>query len=155
DHVDDMFGFMVNMAWARKHYFQELTNQVARTGGTTSGLALAIVDQQGVRVASTQTHAWQGQASRPFSVTFFDPILLAVAQPHDLTRQLWTVEVGGADDPALAAAMRGADRTLVIAAVAVCSLALGMMMTARAIGARDRLVELRSEFVSTVTHELK
>ncbi len=155
DHPDGMFGFMVNMAWARQHYFQELTSQVARTGGTTSGLALAVVDETGVRVASTQPGAWEGQATRPFPVTFFDPLLLAVAQPKDLGRQQWTVQVGGADDPALAAAVRGADRTLVIAAVAVCSLALGVMMTARAIGARDRLVELRSEFVSTVTHELK
>jgi signal transduction histidine kinase len=155
DHLDDMFGFMVNMAWARQHYFQELTSQVARTGGTASGLALSVVDAKGVRVASTQSGAWVGQATRPFPLTFFDPLLLAVAQPNDLARQQWTVQVGGADDPALAAAIRGADRTLVIAAVAVCSLALGMMMTARAIGARDRLVELRSEFVSTVTHELK
>jgi len=155
DRLDSVFGFMVNMTWAREHYFQELTNQVARIGGPTAGLSLAVVDDQGVRVASTQPGAWQGQVSRPFSVTFFDPLLVAVAQPKDLARWEWAVQVGGAADPTLADAIHGADRTLVLAAFAAGALALALVITGRALSARDRLVELRSEFVSTVTHELK
>jgi signal transduction histidine kinase len=155
DRLDSVFGFMVNMTWAREHYFQELTNQVARIDGPTAGLALAVVDDRGSRVASTQTGRWEGQASRPFSVTFFDPLLVAVAQPKDLPRWEWAVHVGGAADPTLADAIHGADRTLVLAAFAAGALAFGLMMTARALSARDRLVELRTEFVSTVTHELK
>jgi signal transduction histidine kinase len=155
DHLDSIFGFMVNMTWARAHYFQELTNQVARIGGPTAGLSLAIVDDQGVRVASTASGPWDGQVSRRFSVTFFDPLLVAVAQPKDLPRWEWAVQVGGTADPTLADAIHGADRTLVLAAFAAGALAVGLVMTARALSARDRLAELRTEFVSTVTHELK
>jgi signal transduction histidine kinase len=157
EQLDGVFGFMVNMAWARQYYFPELTSQVARIGGTPSGLALAVVDERGERVAvSTQAIlAGRPTSRRAFPVMFFDPLLVAVDQPADLARREWAVQVGAAADPALTAAIRAADRTLILAACAAVSLAFGLAMTARAVRASARLTELRSEFVSTVTHELK
>jgi signal transduction histidine kinase len=149
-----VFGFMVNLTWARDHYFQELTDQVARITGTGS-LALAVIDDRGRRVASTQSGPWARQASRPFTVAFFDPLLVSAAQPMDLVPPEWSVQVGGTTTPSLLDAIQGADRTLVLATFAAFSLAFGMVMTARAMSARERLSELRSEFVSTLTHDLK
>src|SRR5581483_10090302 len=155
DHrLASVFGFMVNLVWARDHYFQELTDQVARINGTAN-FALAVVDDHGRRVASTHTGVWQRQASRPFSVAFFDPLLVTVARPMDLIRPEWSVQVGEATLAPFEDAIRGADQTLVLAALAAFSLACGLVLTARAMSARERLAELRSEFVSTMTHELK
>jgi signal transduction histidine kinase len=58
-------------------------------------------------------------------------------------------------DPALRAANVGAWRTLAIGSVSAIVLAVGVVLMARVARARVQLSELRSEFVSTVTHELK
>lgn len=156
ERLDGVFGFMVNMPWARRYYFPELTRQIARMGRTASGLALAVVDDRGARVTSTSaTTQGTPTSRRSFPIMFFDPLLVAVDQPADLPRQEWAVQVSGAADPTLLAAIHGANRTLIIAALAAASLAIGLVMTARAVRASANLAELRSEFVSTVTHELK
>lgn len=156
ERLDGVFGFMVNMSWARQHYFPDLTNEVGRIGGTTSGLTLGVVDDRGQRVSSTQPLAGAGPTSRrAFPLIFFDPLLVAVDQPSDVSRREWTVEVSGAADPTLAAAISDSKWSLLLSALAGAVLAFGMVMTTRAVQARADLAELRSEFVASVTHELK
>jgi signal transduction histidine kinase len=156
EQLDGVFGFMVNMPWVRRHYFPELTGQVARIGATASGFALAVIDEQGTAVARTQNVTREGPTSvRVFPLIFFDPLLVALDPPADLPVGNWAVRVSAAADPTLSAAITGADRTLIIAAVAAVSLAFGFVLTAKAVRASASLAELRSEFVSTVTHELK
>jgi signal transduction histidine kinase len=152
--LDAVFGFMVNMPWVRDHYFPELTNQIAQIGGAT-GLALAVVDESGKRVANTRVLGAGPMVRRSLPIMFSDPLLMAVDQPSDFSWRRWTVEVGGAADPTLAAAISGADRMLLLAAFAAATLAFGLVFTARAVSASARLTDLRSEFVATVTHELK
>lgn len=152
--LDAVFGFMVNMPWVRDHYFPELTNQIAQIGDAT-GLALAVVDESGKRVANTRELSVGPMVRRSLPIMFSDPLLMAVDQPSDFSWRRWTVEVGGAADPTLAAAISGADRMLLLAALAAATLAFGLVFTARAVGASARLTQLRSEFVATVTHELK
>lgn len=156
EQLDGIFGFMVNMSWARQHYFSELTNQVASIVGATSGLTLGVMDERGRLVSSTHAVIGADQTRRrSFPLMFFDPLLLAANQPADFLRREWFVEVSGAADPTLVAPIRWANRTLMLSALAGAMLAFGMLMTARAVEARANLAELRSEFVSSVTHELK
>jgi signal transduction histidine kinase len=63
--------------------------------------------------------------------------------------------VSGAADPALAAAIDGANRTVVLAAFAAAMLTCGLVLTARGIRANAELTTMQSEFVSSITHELK
>jgi signal transduction histidine kinase len=155
EQLDGVFGFMVNMSWVRRYYFPELTSQVARIGGTTSGLALAVLDERGQRVAGTQPLTRGPTTRRSFQLMFFDPLLVAVNQPAGFSRREWTVEVASMGDPTLTAAIRGSNRMLVLAGFAAATLAFGLFMTMRAVRANASLAELRSEFVATVTHELK
>jgi len=156
DQLEGVFGFTVDMTWVRKHYFPELTGQVARIGGTGSGLALAVVDADGKGVAQTTASTQEGPTSRrTFPMMFFDPLLVVLDPPGDLRWDQWAVRVSAAADPTLEAAIRGADRTLIVAAFAAASLAIGFVLTARAVRASASLAEMRSEFVATVTHELK
>jgi signal transduction histidine kinase len=154
EQLDGVFGFTVDLSWVREHYFPELTHEVSRIAGAAPGLTLEVVDQAGIRVASTPDAAGSSDPSsrRPFPIVFFDPLLVAVDQPSDFVQREWFVQVGRAGDPALTAAVRSADRTLILAAL---SLALGLIMTARAVRASESLSELRAEFVATATHELK
>jgi len=156
DRLDGIFGFMVDMTWVRRYYFPELTAQMARIGGMGSGPALAVVDAHGDNVARTTSSKDAGSPSRRlFPVMFFDPLLVVLDPPAEQPWDQWAVEVSAAADPTLAAAIRGADRTLIVAALAAASLAFGFVLTARAVRASARLAEMRSDFVATVTHELK
>ena len=156
DRLDGVLGFMVDMPWVRRYYFPELTAQMARIGVMGSGPTLAVVDAHGDSVARTAGSTAAGPPSRRlFPVMFFDPLLVMLDPPAEHPWDQWAVEVSAAADPTLAAAIRGADRTLIVAAFAAASLAFGFVLTARAVRASARLAEMRSEFVATVTHELK
>lgn len=149
-HLRGSFGFTVNMAWVRSHYFAELTRQVARIGAA-EGLSLYVRDERGVRVAAFPSSA-NGPAAvrREFAMTFYDPLVVGRTAPRS-----WAVETGIAHDPTLAEAVRAGNRTLMMLAFATAALAVGLILTLRATRQSARLAELRSDFVSTVTHELK
>jgi signal transduction histidine kinase len=156
ERLEGAFGFMVSLPWVRQYYFPELTKQVARIGAADPGLGLAVVDDEGTAVVSTLGAATSGPTvRRVFPVMFFDPWLVALDPPPDLSRTSWGVQVRMATDPTLEAAIRVANRTLFFSAIASIVLALGLVLTARAVRESARLTEMRSDFVSTVTHELK
>jgi signal transduction histidine kinase len=156
ERLDGVFGFLVDMTWMRRHYFQQVTSQIATISGAANGLEFAVFDEHGTSVASTLSVASPGSTSRrSFPVMFCDPLLVAVDQPKREFQQEWVVQVVAAADPTLPAAIRSAERTLLLAAAAAGALLLGLMLTSRAVSASYRLTELRSEFVSSVTHELK
>jgi signal transduction histidine kinase len=92
---------------------------------------------------------------RSFPLMFCDPLLVALDPPGDLSRASWKVQVRMDTDAALSATINGVNRTLIFSAAAASVLALGLVLTARAVRESERLTEMRSEFVSTVTHELK
>jgi signal transduction histidine kinase len=156
ERLDGVFGFMVDISWTRRHYFQQVTSQVATIGGASNGLEFAVFDEHGTSVASTTSAASRGPTShRSFPLMFCDPLLVAVDQSKRFFQQQWVVQVAAAADPTVPVGIRGAERTLLLAAAAAGALLLGLVLTARAVSASDRLTEVRSEFVSTVTHELK
>jgi len=156
DHLEAVFGFTVNLPWVRQHYFSEVTRQVARISGTDESFTLAVLDASGTHVVGAGgERRGDSVLTEQFSMAFFDPASVDIDPPADLSREQWRVEVNYSGDPALLQAMQGANRTLLVATVAALSLGIGLMLTLRATRVNARLVEMRSEFVSTVTHELK
>jgi signal transduction histidine kinase len=157
EHLKAGLGFTVNLAWVRRFYFPELAKQVGRIGGSREGLSLSVVDEAGTRVTEDVRVTDQAPISRrAFPLLFFDSLKVALDLPANLPRREWAVQV----QPAGSASERGLSgdgvvRTLVVAAVAAGVLALGLVLTSSAVRASARLAELRSEFVSSVTHELK
>ena len=148
-------GFLVNLAWVRRHYFADLTSQVARIAGNNPGVKLAIVDERGEPVAGDADAAADAFVSRRvFPLTFYDP-LLAAYTAGAATPGTWSVVVSAAPDPSLSMAQYNADVTLGFAALAAFVLALGLGVTARAMRLSADLAEMRAEFMSSVTHELK
>jgi signal transduction histidine kinase len=153
EQIDRVVGFTVNLAWVRERYFPAMATQVARI---EHGGKLAIVDERGLPVAGSWASTPPGPILRRwFPLAFFDPLLVGADPPSDLSLRSWAVQIDAGSDAELVAATREARRTLFMAAMAVAALALGLALTARAARASARLAELRSEFVSTVTHELK
>jgi signal transduction histidine kinase len=150
-----VFGFMANLTWVRAHYFQEVAAQVSRIGDAGM-FATRILDDHGHPIVDATRFAERGPLSRrSLPVLFFDPLLVAVNPSDDLLHESLTVEVSAAEDPGLRTANRAALITLALASVAGLSLIVALSMTARAARTSATLAEVRSEFVASVTHELK
>ena len=146
----------VNLEWARDHYFSDILNQVAPIAGSAGATSFAIIDDQSRRIAGTlEPASHQNVASRVFPVLFFDPTVLAIDPPADLTQRSWTISASAAADPTFVLAGRGARRSLVVVGAGVALLAISLIATARAARVSAALALVRAEFVSTVTHELK
>jgi signal transduction histidine kinase len=155
ERLEGVFGFTVNLPWVREHYFPEVASQVARIGDSDVTLPLAVLDAEGADVAGATARSLQPPvARRPVPLAFFDPLTIPFDVP-DLPRETWEAAAGAGSDRTLSDAIVGGNRTLAVAAAATAVFVLGLVLTARASQARARLAELRSDFVSTVTHELK
>lgn len=152
-----LLGYLVNMDWARQHYFSELAAQVAAIEGPDRAVRFAIVDDAGAAVVGAPPAAPDGApvSQRTFEAAFFDPSAVAVDPPPDLGVTWWVAVAETRDDPTLGAAERGARRTLAIAAVMTVTLAVGLIVSLRAARASADLAVMRADFVSAVTHELK
>lgn len=146
-------GFMVNLQWVREHYYVQLAEEISRIGDPTGTIPLVITDDSGVNVASLRSMDTAGAVRlREFSPLFFDPMMLASLALDGPTPHPWTVRVASVDDKVQTAATRGTFAMLIVAA----SVSLfGLLFTTRAVRAREQFVAMQSEFVSTVTHELK
>lgn len=157
DHLHGVFGFVVNQGWVRQRYFGELIEQIARVADSGDRLGIALLDQNDRLVAGEELPAdapWT--ASRAVRPLFFDPVLTgrdAADEPYH--RVTWTVKVSAARDPTLALATQGVERTLTVAAGSAACLVLALLLAARALRASAELARVRSDFVSSVTHELK
>jgi signal transduction histidine kinase len=156
ERAEGAFGFTVNLGWVREHYFPDVARQVARMGGSGSTMPLSVLDGRGRQVAGPADRVLpEPVRRREFPLAFFDPQLITPHPGDDLPHEMWVAAAAGGGDPVLGDAIRGGNRTLVLAAVAAGVFALGLIMTARATRTRARLAHLRSEFVAAVTHELK
>jgi signal transduction histidine kinase len=86
---------------------------------------------------------------------FFDSLLVAVNPPADLSRRPWTLRADTSTDPILMVAVAGAHRMQIVGALATAALMIGLLLCIHAARTVGKLAELRSEFVSSVTHEFK
>jgi signal transduction histidine kinase len=156
EQLSDVVAFTINLDWVRERYFRDLTHQVWNVSGSgEEGLVFSVVDDKGAQVVGSPMR--EGDAltnTRPFELMFFDPDLM-IDPPPDLPPEPWKVQVSAAGDVALSQAIRGANRTFLIGAASAFTLAIGLVLAARAERSSAKLAEMRSEFVSTVTHELK
>lgn len=150
-------AFTVNLAWVRAEYFGPLLDQVARIGGTTDALSLAISDEHGRPVASSgATDAATGpDIQRRFPLLFLEPsVVTASRAPRTAVRE-WAVHVRPSRSDAVQTAVRAAYRMLALMAIAAAASTIALLQTVRAVRQSAQLASMKSEFVSAVTHELK
>jgi two-component system phosphate regulon sensor histidine kinase PhoR len=156
EQLDSVFGFMVNLEWARREYFSGITRQVSQIGGTAGAVEYTIFDERNQPVVGAGSfESAPVKATREFTLYFFDPALTTVEIPPDLTPRVWKIAANAAGDPTLALAARGARRTVLVVAAAVIALGVGLIIAVGAARGSAALAAVRADFVSTVTHELK
>src|SRR5262249_38234970 len=90
-----------------------------------------------------------------FPIVFFDPDLLGFAAPGSRKAEIWRVRTGYGNQtiPQIIAARGRPQRALMAMLAGV--MALGVFFVASAAAREVRLAELKSNFVSSVSHDLK
>ena len=153
----DAVGFMVNLNWVRAEYFSQLVREIEKiSGGQDSGLRLAISGPDGRRVVGSKDDESVPPTSyREFPLLFYDPLVVDFdATDHPQTGN-WQIAVNGAKNVALLQTLEGANRTFAAYVISMLTLTVGLLLAGRAERTRAALNQLRADFVSTVTHELK
>ncbi len=151
-HLRSIAGFMVNLNWVREHYFGEIAQQVSRITRADSALTFSLT-QAAYLEGPHRSDSIAG--TRTLVMAFFDPLVVAIDKPPDLTLEQWTITAHAASDEMLDSARVGTRQTLFITAMATLVFAAGLGLTFRATRTEAALTQLRADFVSTVTHELK
>jgi signal transduction histidine kinase len=155
-HLFGLVGFTVDMEWVRSNYFQPIVRQVARIGGEADEMSLQIVNEEGQAVSGNGVPPRTGVVvERGFPLMFFDPDLLAAMPPPRPEVPMWTARVAPGREGAVDSLAEGADRTFLFISLAAVTTVIGLVATARAVRAAAALAAMQSDFVSTVTHELK
>ena len=157
-NLETVFGFVVDLDWARRNYFPALLDEAVAANRAGEGIAISISDDRGEPVAgagSSTPVAGAPTSARSFPLMFFNPVIAAAEPPARLRRRSWTIRAATRGDSSLLAASGDANRMLIFDLVAAATLAVGIALSVRAARARLRLAELRSDFVASVTHEFK
>jgi signal transduction histidine kinase len=146
-------GFMVNLAWVRREYFGELTRQVANASGEND-MSLAILDDRSRLVTATRPDlVGRLIRDRPFPLVFLDRALLAGQPAIGGPMVYWTARVSAQPDSMAATA--GWRRIFTLLTLAAGASLVALALVARTLRVTADLAAMKSEFVSTVTHELK
>jgi signal transduction histidine kinase len=157
-----VLGFLVNMDWAKEHYFIPMLESVI--AGTDvpiesqvpdpAGVEFALLDQHGQAVGRRQeVAAARAPSVRRLNTYFFDPAMANTEAVHGLQEWVWALQVSAAGEGKLAIA--AARRTMLVLAASALVFAIGLVIIVRTTRAAAAVASMRSEFVSTVTHELK
>jgi signal transduction histidine kinase len=152
--VESVSGFTVNLDWVRKWYFADILSEVgpSASGGLTQDVAL--VDENDRTVLGSNNERTP-LAQRTFPLLFMDSSDTASDLSPDLTGIQWRIGVSASRDPMLLSASRRVDMTLLATSFAVVLCGVSLMLTHKAVLSGVKLSEMRSRFVSSVTHELK
>jgi signal transduction histidine kinase len=152
ERLQSVSGFTVNLDWVRRMYFPEILSQVDPIVNRGSRLDIAVLDADG-GVVWGRKNALGGRV-REFPLVFLDASA-SMASVAPATARTWAVQASQAANSALVGATQGADETLIVATAAALTLGIGFILAMRAVRAGIALTAMRSEFVSSVTHELK
>ena len=151
-----LVGFTVNLSWIRQEYFGPLLREIARIGANHNMLSFSVTDDRGRIV--TSSHPPQPEMpgeQRSFPLLFLGSALVSsMSAPDPLIRE-WTVHVKPSGDQELLGTPRGARETFALLLIASGVSLVALLLTVRMVRASARLASMESEFVSTVTHDLK
>ena len=154
--LSGMIGFTVDLGWVHKEYFSELVRQISRIGGEPDEVSLAVLDNTGRTITATQPHLPDiPPRERPFPLVFADRTILSMQPAEKADFGLFVASAGTAQGSTLAAAAASTNLGFVVIAIASAAVIAGLVMTLRAARSAADLAAMKSEFVSSVTHELK
>ncbi len=121
-------------------------------------LETEVLDEDGEHIFTSHPEQSQHFApvdERSFAIIFFDKELLEFAAPYEQHREIWGVRTsyGPLPIPEIVSASTRPQQALMI--VLAVAMALGVFLVAGAAAREVRVAELKSNFVASVSHDLK
>jgi signal transduction histidine kinase len=159
DELTSFVGLRVDAERLRRDYFPALMRQEIRSIDQPEGfppLVVTLLDEQHhVIFNSSDRVPTEFAVQRAFPVVFFDKEILQAVRAYEPEVPNWTIGIGyGHLSIGAIAKGRTASQVGLMAALAAV-MALGVFFVARAAAREVRLAELKSNFVSSVSHDLK
>jgi signal transduction histidine kinase len=159
DRLTSFVAFRVDADRLRSEYFPALiASKVRGVEGPTSFPPLTVTVFDG---AGRVVYPRDGVASGPFvdermfQLVFFDPELVTFAAPNERKPEIWRIRTGYGNQtiPQIIDGRARPQRAMM--AVLAGIMALGVFFVARAAARELRVAEMKSTFVSSVSHDLK
>ncbi len=159
DRMTSFVAFAVDADRLRHEYFPAFLRERLATLEGPKGfapLAVALVDDEGATAYdSSGKPSARYVDEREFPLVFFDKELLEYAAPFEAKRETWRLRTGyGPLTVAQIVSANTRPQVVLMAALAVL-MACGVFFVAGAAAREMRLAELKSSFVSSVSHDLK
>ncbi|HYB94938.1 MAG TPA: HAMP domain-containing sensor histidine kinase [Vicinamibacterales bacterium] len=162
ERMTSVIGFAVDAEKLRTQFIPAVLRDWLASVQHPSGfprLETEVLDEQGQHIFAS--HPGRDEEhflpvdERSFAIIFFDKELLEFAAPYEQHREIWGLRTSYGPQPIseiVSASTRPQQALMIVLAVAM---ALGVFLVAGAAAREVRVAELKSNFVASVSHDLK
>jgi len=161
ERMTSVVAFSVDAETLRTQYVPAVMRDWLASVQQPSGfphLETEILDEEGKHIFAShparQEH-FQPVDERSFAIIFFDKELLEFAAPYEQHREIWGLRTSYGPQPIPEIVSASTRPQLALMIVLALSMALGVFLVAGAAAREVRVAELKSNFVASVSHDLK
>lgn len=161
ERMTSVLAFAVDAEKLRTQYIPQVLRDWLATVQQPSGfphLETEVLDEQGQHIFASHPER-KGRVApvdeRSFAIIFFDKELLEFAAPYEQHREVWGLRTSYGSQPIpeiVSASTRPQQALMIVLAV---TMGLGVFLVAGAAAREVRVAELKSNFVASVSHDLK
>ncbi len=159
DRLTSFLGFAVDAERLRTEHLPPLVRQRLAQVQQPTGfppLELSLLDDAGARVFASGAAASDVSVDqRTFPLVFFDRQLLEYAAPYEQQRETWRIQTGYGDRTIQHIVSTNTRPQLALMIVLALVMGGGVFLVAGAAAREVRVAELKSNFVASVSHDLK
>ena len=161
ERMTSVVAFAVDAEKLRRQFIPAVLRDWMATVQQPSGfphLETEVLDEDGKRIFASDPdrEATENPVDeRSFAIIFFDKELLEFAAPYEQHREVWGLRTSYGPRPIpeiVSASTRPQQALMIVLAIAM---ALGVFLVAGAAAREVRVAELKSNFVASVSHDLK
>lgn len=161
DRMTSVIGFAVDAEKLRAQYIPSVLRDWMTSIQQPSGfphLETVVLDEGGAEIFASHPDHTRNMIpvdERSFAIIFFDKELLEFAAPYEQRREIWGLRTSYGPQPIpeiVSASTRPQQALMIVLAIAM---ALGVFLVAGAAAREVRVAELKSNFVASVSHDLK
>ena len=161
ERMTSVLAFAVDAEKLRKQYIPQVLRDWLATVQQPSGfpaLETEVLDEAGEHIYQSHPERSGGHVEpvdeRSFAIIFFDKELLEFAAPYEQHREVWGLRTSyGPPIPEIVSASTRPQLALMV--VLALAMGLGVFLVAGAAAREVRVAELKSNFVASVSHDLK
>jgi signal transduction histidine kinase len=161
DRMTSVIAFTVDAEQLRTQYIPSVMRDWMTSVQQPSGfphLETVVLDEDGAKIFATHPNHTDKMVpvdERSFAIIFFDKELLEFAAPYEQHREIWGLRTSYGPQPIPEIVSASSRPQLALMTVMAIAMGLGVFLVAGAAAREVRVAELKSNFVASVSHDLK